>query len=252
MKIEKIAKTVMGIIPARYSSTRFPAKALADIGGKTMIRRVCEQVAQAALTDWVVATDHELIAEEVRSFGGKVVMTSPDHQTGTSRCWEVFQKNNTKFDFVINIQGDEPFIKPEQINLLIQILQEKEVQIATLCNPINRLEELKNPNTVKLIKDTEANALYFSRLPIPYQRNAPPEKWLETQNYYKHIGIYAFRADIFAQIQNLAASPLETAESLEQLTWLYNGYKIKVGETEWESYGIDTPEDLERVKKIFF
>lgn len=245
-------KTVIGIIPARYGSTRFPAKALADIGGKTMIRRVCEQVGKADLTDWVVATDHESIAEEVRAFGGKVVMTSPDHPTGTSRCWEAFQKNKANFDFVINIQGDEPFIKPEQINLLVGILQEKEVQIATLCNPISRLEDLTNPNTVKLIRDKEDNALYFSRLPIPYQRNVAQANWLESHNYYKHIGIYAFRADIFAQIQDLATSPWESAESLEQLTWLYNGYKIRVGETLWESYGIDTPEDLERVKNLFF
>ncbi len=242
---------ILGIIPARFASTRFPEKALADIGGKSMIQRVYEQALKSkTLSTVIIATDHEKIFNHVKSFSGEVIMTSADHQSGTDRCMEVFNKLDEFFDFIINIQGDEPFIQPEQIDLLAETLS-SEVQLATLAKKITDYETLFNPNTPKLIWNDSMEALYFSRQTIPYLRGIEKEKWLSMRDFYKHIGIYAYRVDVLEAITQLQPSSLEKAESLEQLRWLENGYKIKVAITEMESYGIDTPEDLEKIKNNF-
>jgi 3-deoxy-manno-octulosonate cytidylyltransferase (CMP-KDO synthetase) len=221
---------ILGIIPARYASTRFPAKPLADLGGRSMIRRVYTQAEKSdSLTKVIVATDHQEIFEHVSAFGGNVCMTSEDHASGTDRCFEVLSKEREKFDYVINIQGDEPFIAPEQIDLLASLLDGK-TELATL---IKRLENQE--------------AVYFSRSPIPYWRGKETD-WVHHHHYYKHIGMYAYRTDILEKITSLKVSLLERAESLEQLRWLENGYKIKVAETTLETVGIDTPEDLEHAR----
>ena len=242
---------IIGIIPARYASTRFPAKALIDINGKTMIQRVVEQTRQAqSLSRVVVATDHETIADHVRSFGGDVVMTGPHHQSGTDRCFEGWQLLGGNSDYVINIQGDEPFILPQQIDLLASVL-DGDVQLATLVKQIEDPLTLHNPNTPKVVLNVQGEALYFSRQAIPYLRGEPMESWLLQRPFYKHIGIYAYRTDVLKQITQLPPSSLEKAEALEQLRWLENGYPIRCVITELDSHGIDTPEDLERIKKRF-
>lgn len=243
-------KTI-GIIPARYASTRFPAKALADIAGKPMIQRVYEQVQKAKNLDAVyVATDHEEIQQVVQNFGGKVVMTSPETPTGTARCAEALAQISETFDFVINIQGDKPFIHPEQIDLVQNSLANTNHQIATLCIAIKDSESLFNPNVVKVVFGTKQQALYFSRHSIPFLRGVPENNWLEKQNYFKHIGIYGFQTKVLQKIIALPTSTLEKAESLEQLCWLENGYTVSVTETQYESHGIDTPEDLQRILQI--
>ncbi|MES2732679.1 MAG: 3-deoxy-manno-octulosonate cytidylyltransferase [Bacteroidota bacterium] len=235
---------ILGIIPARYASTRFPAKALADIGGRSMIRRVYEQVIQSSsLTEVMVATDHALIYDHVQGFGGNVVMTSEHHTSGTDRCFEALQIRGGNFDYVINIQGDEPFIQPEQIDILAGCLYGK-TELATLVKRFSDPESLFSPNTAKVILNQEGEAMYFSRQPIPFLRGVEPSQWLDKHVFYQHIGIYAYRADILATITQLPPSPLEKAELLEQLRWLENGYRIRVAFTEYESIGIDTPEDL--------
>lgn len=244
----------IGIIPARYASTRFPGKPLAVISGKTMIQRVYEQAAKA-LDTIIVATDDERIFDAVRTFGGNVVMTSPDHRSGTDRCREALEIwNNEQIaqdehyqiaDVVINIQGDEPFIQPQQIEAIKSCFP---AEIATLVKPYSTTEDLCdliNPNNVKVvISSVTGNALYFSRSVIPYLRGIKQEEWLQKHQYYKHIGMYAYRTDILQQITELPQSTLETTESLEQLRWLENGYKIKVAVSDTYSIGIDTPEDL--------
>lgn len=240
---------ILGIIPARYASTRFPAKPLADIAGKTMIQRVYEQVSKSScVSEVLVATDHPEILDHVHAFGGKVCMTGEHHISGTDRCFEALTKHGSSFDYVINIQGDEPFIQPQQIDLLASILDGK-TEIATLVKVIADSETLFNPNVVKVVLNARSEALYFSRSTIPYQRNVPQEKWLENYRFYKHIGMYAYRSDILAQITGLPGGKLEKAESLEQLRWLENGYHIRVSETATESLGVDTPQDLERAIK---
>jgi 3-deoxy-manno-octulosonate cytidylyltransferase (CMP-KDO synthetase) len=242
---------ILGIIPARYASTRFPAKALATIAGKTMIQRVVEQAWQAkTLSGVVVATDDERIASHVRSFGGDVVLTGTHHQSGTDRCFEAAQKTGESFDYVMNIQGDEPFIQPAQINLLASVLDGK-TELATLVKVIDDAVTLNNPSTPKVVLNTRGEAMYFSRQTIPYQRDKQPGEWLQHHQYYKHIGIYAYRSDVLAAITELPPSPLEKAEALEQLRWLENGYRIQAVVTEYDSHGIDTPEDLERVAERF-
>ncbi|HMP99075.1 MAG TPA: 3-deoxy-manno-octulosonate cytidylyltransferase [Cyclobacteriaceae bacterium] len=241
---------ILGIIPARYASTRFHAKALVDIGGKTMVRRVYEQVQKSqSISKIVVATDHELIANEVKSFGGEVCMTSTEHKSGTERCMEVVKLQKEKFDYVINIQGDEPFISPKQIDTLGYLLNGK-IQLATLIKQIGNTEELINPNIVKVIFDKQQEAIYFSRSAIPYARGLEQNEWLNNHKYYKHIGMYAYRCDILEEITKLSPTPLEKAESLEQLRWIEHGFKIKVNETKVESIGIDTPADLEKALKL--
>jgi len=242
-----------GIIPARYASSRFPGKPLASIGGKTMIQRVDEQTSKA-IDKVYVATDDKRIYDTVLNFGGKAVITSPDHQSGTDRCAEavtlIADETGYLIDIVINIQGDEPFIKPEQISLLASCFTKKSVEIATLVRKVRQGEDIFNPNQPKVILDSKHNAIYFSRAAIPYFRDAEVYEWTHKHSYYKHIGIYAFRTDILKKITKLPRSPLETAESLEQNRWLENGFRIRTAITEWQSFGIDTPGDLEKAKSL--
>ena len=236
----------LGIIPARYASTRFPAKPLALLGGKTVIQRVYEQVA-GVLDDAYVATDDVRIEAAVKAFGGKVVMTSTEHKSGTDRCYEACCKIGGEFDVVVNIQGDEPFIQPSQLLALKNCFEDAATQIATLVKPFSGNDQwatLENVNTPKVVVNHNWNALYFSRSIIPYQRNADREEWLKQHTYYKHIGLYAYRTQVLEEITTLPQSSLELAESLEQLRWIENGYTIKVGVSSIETIGIDTPEDL--------
>ena len=238
----------LGVIPARYASTRFPGKPLVDMKGKTMIQRVYEQVFDV-LDDVCVATDDFRIYEAVEAFGGKVVMTSVDHQSGTDRCYEAYTKIKGTYDVVVNIQGDEPFIKPSQIRLLQSCFLDEKTQIATLVKAFDinaGYDVLSNPNTPKVVVNKEMQAMYFSRSIIPYMRGKDQSEWLKNQTYYKHIGLYAYKTDVLKEITTLPQSILEKAESLEQLRWLENGYVIKVGVTNEETIGIDTPEDLEK------
>ena len=238
------------IIPARYASTRFPGKPLALLGGKPMIQRVYEQVA-GVVEDVVVATDDERIYNAVEAFGGRVVMTSANHKSGTDRCWEAYQKQCEEFDVVINVQGDEPFIAHSQLKAIMACFEDEVTDIATLVKPFTEedgLAALENPNSPKVVLDKQSRAIYFSRSVIPYLRGVEREQWLKTHTYYKHIGMYAFRADVLREVTSRAQSPLELAESLEQLRWLENGYKIGVGISNVETVGIDTPEDLQRAE----
>lgn len=236
----------LGIIPARYASTRFPAKPLVDIGGKTMIQRVYEQARKCQLDHVVVATDDERIASTVRSFGGEVVMTDTSHQSGTDRCAEV-ALNLPDYEIIINIQGDEPFIDPEQISLVKSCFTDENVQLATLIKAIHTDEELFNPNIPKVVVNTRMQAIYFSRHPIPYLRNAGQANWGKLHQFYKHIGIYGYTRAVLLAITKLPPSPLELAESLEQLRWLENGYQIQTKVTGLETIAIDTPEDLQKI-----
>jgi 3-deoxy-manno-octulosonate cytidylyltransferase (CMP-KDO synthetase) len=243
---------ILGIIPARYGSTRFPGKPLADIGGKSMIQRVVEQ-ASRVLPQVVVATDDTRIFNAVRQFGGQVVMTSPDHKSGTDRCKEALdrQEETTGLTFtaVVNIQGDEPFIEPEQLENLIGCFDQEETQIATLVKPLGAPHGLFDANKPKVVIGAHSQALYFSRSPIPFLRGVPKEEWHLHHRYYLHIGLYAYRSETLRAITQLKPSLLEVAESLEQLRWLENGFCITTSVTDHESYSIDTPEDLENLKR---
>ena len=242
----------IAIIPARYASTRFPGKPLAKLGGKPVIQRVYERVT-SVISNAVVATDDERIADAVKSFGGQVVMTSPNHKSGTDRCWEAYQKQGEQFDVVINVQGDEPFIQPSQIETLKSCFNDPDTDIATLVKPFladDDIATLENPNSPKVVIDNTMHALYFSRSVIPYIRGVEREQWLSRHTFYKHIGIYGFRSQVLKAVTSLPQSPLEIAESLEQLRWLENGYKIGVGISEVETIGIDTPEDLVRAEEF--
>ena len=236
-------KTV-GIIPARYGSSRFPGKPLAMIKGKTMIQRVCEQTWKSKLDDVVVATDDIRIADEVLKFGGKYVMTDPRHQSGTDRCCEALEILEEHYDAVINIQGDEPFIDPQHINLLVDMISHDDTQLASLVKRIDDEEELFGSNKVKVVMDKFGNALYFSRNPIPYMRNVAHEKWLQKGCFYQHLGIYAYKAATLRQIATMQPTALELAESLEQLRWLENGLSIRMAIVEASSLAIDSPADL--------
>jgi 3-deoxy-manno-octulosonate cytidylyltransferase (CMP-KDO synthetase) len=241
---------ILGIIPARFASTRFPGKPMIDLAGKTMIQRVYEQASKATrLSKVVVATDDERIAEEVTRFGGEYVMTSDQHRSGTDRCAEVLEKIYGNWKAVINIQGDEPFIQPEQIDLLAALFQDERVEIGTLVKKLTDPTDLDNPNTMKVVLDINSDALYFSRSCIPFIRGAEKSDWLNKHFFYKHIGIYGYRSSILAEITQVAAGKLEQAESLEQLRWLENGYKIRTAFTELETISIDVPEDLDKLKK---
>lgn len=238
------------IIPARYASTRFPAKPLALLGGKPIIEHVYGQVSKA-VSDVVVATDDERIMAAVEAFGGRAVMTSTEHQSGTDRCYEALQRVGGDYDVVINVQGDEPFIQPEQIEALIACFEDAATDIATMVKPFtvaDGIEALENPNSPKVVVSRDMKALYFSRSVIPYMRGVEREEWLAKHTYYKHIGIYAFRAKTLAEVTALPQSSLELSEKLEQLRWLENGYVIGVATTERETIGIDTPEDLSRAE----
>jgi len=243
---------IIGIIPARYASTRFPGKPLVKIYEKSMIQQVYEKSSQV-LDLVIVATDDQRIYDEVIGFGGKVAMTSTSHQSGTDRCAEVLdnlEKDNQHFDVVINIQGDEPFLKQAHLELLATAFDDKNVQIATLVKKIEDTETLFNPNTPKVIRTIEGNAIYFSRSTIPFIRNHEKENWLKQYNFYKHIGIYAYRSSVLQTITKLKPSSLEQAESLEQNRWIENGFSIKTLITEEESIAIDTPEDLDKLFKL--
>jgi 3-deoxy-manno-octulosonate cytidylyltransferase (CMP-KDO synthetase) len=242
----------LGIIPARYASTRFPGKPLAKLGGKTVIERVYEQVAHV-LDATYVATDDERIRQTVEDFGGKAIMTSVNHKSGTDRCFEALMKIGGDYDVIVNIQGDEPFIQPNQIEAVKQCFDDPTTQIATLVKPFDTddvFEILKNINSPKVVIDKNRNALYFSRSIIPFQRNAEKTDWLKNHTYYKHIGLYAYRSKVLQEITALPQSSLELAESLEQLRWLENGYHIKVGISRVETIGIDTPQDLKRAEQF--
>jgi 3-deoxy-manno-octulosonate cytidylyltransferase (CMP-KDO synthetase) len=241
---------ILGIIPARYASTRFPGKPMVDIAGKSMIQRVYEQAKKCtSLTEVIVATDDDRIFDHVTNLGGVAVMTAPDHQSGTDRCAEVALQH-PQYDVIINIQGDEPYIDPEQITKVAACFTSADVQLATLIKKIQSLDELNNPNSPKVIINKLAEAIYFSRTPLPYLRGHEPGEWLSYYTYFKHIGIYGYRADVLQQVTKLPVSSLEKAESLEQLRWIENGYRIKVAETELETHAIDIPEDLDKLLKL--
>ena len=242
----------IAIIPARYASTRFPAKPLAVLGGKTVIQRVYEQVA-GVLDDAVVATDDQRIYDAVKAFGGKVEMTSTSHRSGTDRCWEAYCKQGKQYDVVINVQGDEPFIQRSQLEALKACFADPNTDIATLVKPFaadDDISALENPNSPKVVVDSTMHALYFSRSVIPYLRGVEKDQWLKSHTFYKHIGIYGFKAEVLKAVTSLPQSSLEIAESLEQLRWLENGYKIGVGISDVETIGIDTPEDLARAEEF--
>jgi len=243
-----------GIIPARYASSRFPGKPLVIIGNKTMVQRVYEQALKSDILVYV-ATDDERIFEAVKKFGGNTVMTSPEHPSGTDRCAEavdsIMKETGRQIDVVVNIQGDEPFIRPEQIDLLKSCFNDKKVQIATLIRKAAAGEDIFNPNQPKVILDHKGNAIYFSRAAIPYIRDSEAWEWSARHVYYKHLGLYAYKTEVLKKITKLPRSPLEKAESLEQNRWIENGFKIRCAATEWESIGIDTPEDLKRAASFF-
>jgi len=241
---------VLGIIPSRYESSRYPGKPLIDIAGKTMIQRVYEQTKKSVLiNELVVATDDDRIFKHVQSFGGNVVMTSSSHTSGTDRCGEVIEAY-PEFDIVINIQGDEPLINPQQLDDVIGLFQHKTTQIGTLVKQMTTIDEVLNLNRVKVVLNHEKNGIYFSRSPIPYIANTNQNEWLNKAKFWKHIGIYAWRIDVLKAIVKLPKTELEQQESLEQLRWLYNGYKIATVETKIETPNIDVPEDLEKVLSL--
>ncbi len=240
---------IIGIIPARYASTRFPGKPLADLGGQSMIERVYKQAKKSvALSKVVVATEHKLIFDHVISFGGDACMTAEHHPSGTDRCYEALTLEKQTFDYAINIQGDEPFIEPSQIDLLASYL-DGQIQLATLIKKIVTVEQLHSNSEVKVTFNTRNEALYFSRAIIPYLQKVEEKDWLKTYDFYKHVGMYAYRTDILKAITKLGVSPLEKAESLEQLRWMENGYTITVAKTDVETMCVDTPEELEIAKK---
>lgn len=244
-------KKILGIIPARFASTRFPGKPLVNINGVSMIQRVYEQCLQAkALSHVIIATDDQRIFQHIEEFNGRAVMTSPQHQSGTDRCAEIASmKEFSEYDIIINIQGDEPYIQPEQINLLASEFEKDNVRIATLVKKISSSDELFNHNNVKVVLNKNNEAIYFSRSPIPYNRNFPENEWLKFSTYYKHIGIYGYDATTLLTISKLDKTNLEVTEALEQLRWIENGFTIHTALTTLETVAIDTPDDLSKIKK---
>lgn len=239
----------IGIIPARYASTRFPGKPLALLDGKPVIQHVYEKVA-AVLEAAYVATDDERIYDVVKAFGGQVVMTRTDHKSGTDRIEEAIEKIGGEWDVVVNVQGDEPFVAKSQLDTICHCFDDPTTQIATLGKPFESMEAVQNPNSPKIVVDNMGFAMYFSRSVIPYVRGKEKSSWLTHYPFLKHLGIYAYRKDVLRQVTQLPQSSLEIAESLEQLRWLQNGFKIKVGTTDVETVGIDTPQDLERAEEF--
>jgi 3-deoxy-manno-octulosonate cytidylyltransferase (CMP-KDO synthetase) len=237
---------VYGIIPARFASTRFPGKPLAVIFGKPMIQHVWER-ASAVLKDVWVATDDDRIAQAVEHFGGQVVRTSSDHISGTDRCKEAMELVCRDADAIINIQGDEPYVDPSQLEKLRELITLPHVEIASLMKKIEDPKVLFDPNKVKVITDNAGKALYFSRQAIPFQKGVEPDNWPKSFDYFKHLGLYAYKAEVLVHISSLSPSTLETTESLEQLRWLQNGSKIYLAETSIETPAVDTPEDLEAI-----
>jgi len=238
----------IAIIPARYASTRFPGKPLVNIKGKPMVQHVYDKAIESKVFDKViVATDDVRIEKVVKGFGGAVMITSDQHQSGTDRCGEVINSLDEDFDIAVNIQGDEPFIHVEQLEQLVTLFDNPNTDIATLKKQLNNIEDVHNPNIVKVVSALDKRALYFSRNPIPFTRGSEKEKWLTKHDYYKHLGLYGYRVNVLKKLVKLPTSSLENCESLEQLRWLQNGFSIFIDETEHESIGIDTPEDLERL-----
>ena len=238
----------IGIIPARYASSRFPGKPLAMLGGKMVIERVVEQVS-SILDNVYVATDDQRIYDAVTGFGGRAIMTRTDHQSGTDRIREAYEKIGENFDVIINIQGDEPFIQRSQIKTVMDCFNDENTQIAPLGKLFTTMEAVRNPNSPKIVIDNNGYAMYFSRSVIPFVRNVDEKEWINKYPFMKHIGLYAYRSNVLKEITELPQSSLELAESLEQLRWLQNGYKIKVGTTDVETVGIDTPDDLKRAEE---
>jgi 3-deoxy-manno-octulosonate cytidylyltransferase (CMP-KDO synthetase) len=236
----------IAIIPARYASTRFPGKALAQIEGKPMVQHVYERCREV-LEHVYVATDDERIANAVKGFGGRFVMTSPDHPSGTDRCAEAARvlQQTVGFEFVLNVQGDEPYLNPEQLSLLMECFKDQKAEVATLVTPITHHEVLFDPNKVKAVMRSDAAALYFSRQPIPFQRDVLPDDWLKQHAYFLHLGLYGFKKEVLERIVQCSPSKLEQAEKLEQLRWLENGFTIKIAVSDHSSIGVDTPEDLQ-------
>lgn len=241
---------ILGIIPARYASSRFPGKPLVDILGKSMIQRVYEQAIKSPLlTDVYVATDDKRIYEHVQAFGGNVVYTKEDHPSGTDRCYEAFTMINDDYDYIVNIQGDEPFIDPTQIDLLCEVC-DGITELATLMIPVDSHEVLFDPGEVKITLNKDMEALYFSRMVIPFIKGKPESEWHKHHPYFRHVGMYAYRRDVLEKITKLAPSPLENAESLEQLRWLENGFTVQCVVTDFDSHCVDTPEDIEKVIRL--
>ena len=244
---------MLAIIPARYASTRFPGKPLALLGGKPVVQWVWENVsAMPELACAVVATDDERIVEAVERFGGRAMMTASTHRSGTDRCGEVVRRlreEGQEYDVAINVQGDEPFVQQGQLRALMECLADSDVQIVTLKTAIHDMAELLSPNNVKVVCDLRGRALYFSRQPLPHQRGTEPGQWIDRYRYYKHVGIYAFRTGVLEELVQLPQSPLETSESLEQLRWMENGYRIHVRETSVANIGIDTPADMSEAER---
>lgn len=245
----------LALIPARYASSRFPGKPLADIHGKSMIQRVYERAATVFGEECYVATDDTRIEKAVRTFGGRVVMTSATHRSGTDRCAEaldtVERTTGERFDIVVNIQGDEPFIAPEQLEQIRACFDDPATPIATLVKPFAPDENIFNENSPKVVRSASGDALYFSRSAIPFLRGVPRDEWQTRHTYYKHIGLYAYRSDVLRTVTRLPQTPLEKAESLEQLRWLENGFRIRTAVTTLESHAIDTPEDLRKILELF-
>jgi 3-deoxy-manno-octulosonate cytidylyltransferase (CMP-KDO synthetase) len=245
----------IGIIPARYASSRFPGKALFVIEGKTMIQRVYEQAKKSTILDDVyVATDDISIENHVKKFGGKAIMTTSNIACGTDRCHDAFLVINegkafNPDDVIINIQGDEPLINPEQINLVASCFKSDEVKIATLVKKLDNIDDLLSPNVMKVVCDHQNRAMYFSRSPIPYFRGLDKQQWVKKHTYFQHIGIYAYRASVLKELRNMPQSELEKAESLEQLRWLQNGYSIYVEQTSYPSHSVDVLGDVDKIVK---
>ncbi len=242
--------SILGIIPARYASSRFPGKPLALIQGKSMLQRVYEQTVKAQLLqEVIIATDDERIAEHARLFGANVVITKAEHPSGTDRCFEAYQLHGKTFDYILNVQGDEPFLDPEQIDSLARGC-DGEVEIATQMIKCSSHKVLFDTGEVKIVLNTKKEALYFSRNVIPHIKNKEEKDWHTCFDYYRHVGMYVYRADILEKITQLTPSSLEKAESLEQLRWLENGYKISCVETNFDSHCVDTPEDIDKVLRL--
>jgi 3-deoxy-manno-octulosonate cytidylyltransferase (CMP-KDO synthetase) len=242
---------IVAIIPARWASSRFPGKPLADIEGRPMIVRVMQQVAKCPeISEVLVATDHNSIVQAVENARGQAILTSEDHQSGTDRCYEAYTSSGLQADFILNVQGDEPYINPRQLSALCQSLTQ-ETQLATIVKRITSAEPVHNPNVVKAVRAASGQALYFSRSAVPYLRGELPENWHQKASYWQHIGVYAYRSDLLAKITKLPVSPLEDSEKLEQLRWLEAGYTIHTTETSQSSVGIDTPEDLTEALKLY-
>lgn len=241
---------ILGVIPARFGSTRFPGKPLADIWGKPMIRHVYERCVTSNLfNDVVIATDDQRIADEVKAFGGKVMLTKTSHESGTDRCAEVLARCKNHYDVLVNIQGDEPFVNTNDLAALIALFTNKHVTIGTLITPIKKVEDLFNPNKVKVVLDNHQKALYFSRSAIPHQRGKDPKDWQKNELSFKHLGVYAYRTDVLAQLSMLSVNSLEQTEGLEQLRWLANGFSIYAQQIDSEIIAVDTPEDLTNILK---